>query len=167
MEFRNIKPSEFKGNPFNMIGKQWMLITCGTKEAFNTMTASWGALGVQWNKPVAHCLIRPSRYTYEFMESNDYFTLSFYPEKYREMLNLCGSKSGRDVDKVNATGLTPVTADCGAVYFEEAETVIVCRKLYYTDIDKKHFLTEDIEKNYNGKDYHRLYTAEIVEILEK
>lgn len=167
MKFKSIKPKEFKGNPFQMIGKQWMLLTCGTEESFNTMTASWGAVGIQWNKPVLHCMIRPSRHTYEFMEKNEYFTASFYPEKYREELNICGTRSGRDLDKVRATGFHPAVSKDGAVYFEEAELVFVCRKLYHYDIDKEKFLDPEIEKNYNGEDYHRVYTAEIVEILEK
>lgn len=165
MKFTSIKPSELKGNPFDMIGKQWMLLTCGNEDNFNTMTANWGAVGVLWHKPVLHCYIRPSRYTYDFMENSDYFTASFYPEKYREQLNICGTQSGRDLDKVRATGFTPATADCGAVYFEEAEVVFVCKKIYYQDIDKDHFLASYIGNNYKNEDYHRLYTAEIVEVL--
>ena len=97
-----------KEDALNLIGKQWMLVTAGTSEKFNTMTASWGGLGWLWNKPVAFVFIRPERYTHGFIEASDCMTLSFYGEEYREALKICGTKSGRDIDKVAATGLTPV-----------------------------------------------------------
>lgn len=162
--FKEIKPAEMDENVFELIGKKWMLITAGKKESFNTMTASWGGMGVLWNKNVAFCFIRPQRYTYEFVEKNDTFTLSFYSECYRDALNLCGSKSGRDIDKAKATGLIPIFSD-GGVFFEQADIVIVCKKIYFQDFDAKNFLDENIEKNYSGKDYHRMYVGEIEKIL--
>ena len=167
MEFKKIKPQEIKGNPFEMIGKQWMLITGGNGDGFNSMTASWGALGVLWEKPVTHCFVRPTRHTYNFMESSEYYTLSFYDEKYRDKLTYFGTVSGRDEDKVKGSGLTPKVLDCGAVCYEEASLVIVCRKIYDYDFDPAKFLDPTTEKNYPNKDYHRAYIGEVVEVLEK
>jgi len=141
-----------------------MLITAGDDKGFNTMTASWGGLGVLWNKSVAFTFIRKQRYTYEFTEDNDLFTLCFFDEDYRNALSICGSKSGRDIDKVKETGLTPVHID-GTTYFDEARLVLVCKKQYFQDIDPKNFLNADIEKNYPAKDYHRMYIGEIVKVL--
>jgi flavin reductase (DIM6/NTAB) family NADH-FMN oxidoreductase RutF len=162
--FKEIKSTEMDENVFELIGKTWMLITAGDKKSFNTMTASWGGMGVLWNKNVVFCFIRPQRYTYEFVENNDVFTLSFYSECYRDALNLCGAKSGRDIDKAKATGLIPIYSD-GGVFFEQAKIVIVCRKIYFQDIDPTNFLDENIEKNYSNKDYHRMYIGEIEKIL--
>jgi len=105
-DYKKIDPNDFSGNIIQKIGFDWMLITAGNPEKFNTMTASWGGMGFLWNKPVAFIFIRPQRFTYEFAELNEYYTLHFFEEKYREILNFCGSKSGRDVDKIAKTGLT-------------------------------------------------------------
>lgn len=156
-----------EGNVFSMIGDQWMLITAGTPERCNTMTASWGGLGVLWGANVATCYIRPQRYTYEFVEGSKYFTLSFFGEEYRKALALCGSKSGRDVDKVKECRFTVAAGTGNAPYFEEAELVLVCRKLYRQDLDPAHFLDGEIEKHYKDHDYHRMYIGEIVEAYKK
>ena len=162
--FKEINPNDMDANVFELIGKTWMLITAGDKESFNTMTASWGGMGVLWNKNVVFCFIRPQRYTYEFMEKNNTFTLSFFSECFRDALKLCGSKSGRDLDKVKATGLIPVNAD-GGIYFEQADTVFVCKKIYSQDINPSNFLDANIAKNYPNNDYHRMYVGEIEKIL--
>lgn len=162
--FTQISPVEIKDNVFKAVGKDWMLITAGDDKGFNTMTASWGGLGVLWNKSVAFTFIRKQRYTYEFTEDKDLFTLCFFDEDYRNALSICGSKSGRDIDKVKETGLTPVHID-GTTYFDEARLVLVCKKQYFQDIDPKNFLNADIEKNYPAKDYHRMYIGEIVKVL--
>ncbi len=164
---RNIDPKQIAGNPFAMIGDQWMLITAGTGEACNTMTASWGGLGVLWNAPVATCYVRPQRYTKEFLDREEYFTLTFFGEAYRKALVLCGSKSGRDVDKVKECGFTVKTAECGAPYFEEAELVIVCRKRFAQDFDPANIPGDVKEKQYPNTDYHIMYIGEIVEVLSK
>jgi len=106
--FKEIAPEAVTDNVFTLIGKDWMLITAGTMKSFNTMTASWGGMGIIWGEPVCWCVIRPHRYTYKFMEKSGFFTLAFFEEKYREMLSFCGTKSGKDVNKVKETGLTPV-----------------------------------------------------------
>jgi len=164
-KFMEIEAGRISDNTFKLIGDDWMLITAGTSGKFNTMTASWGGLGILWNKKVCFCFVRPTRHTYNFTEQSDYFTLSFFEEKYRSMLNFCGSKSGRDVDKVAATGITPIQDSTGAVYFSEARLVLICRKIYFQDIDPAHFLDDGIEKNYPKKDYHRMYVGEIIKCL--
>lgn len=165
--FEKIDPKALDQNVFSLIGDQWMLITAGNQDQCNTMTASWGGLGVLWGKPVATVYIRPQRYTLEFVEREDTFTLCFFGEQYRKALALCGSKSGRDVDKVKECGFTVATAE-GAPYFEEADLVLVCKKAYWQDMDPTHFLDGEIDsKWYPGKDYHRIFIGEIVEVLRK
>jgi flavin reductase (DIM6/NTAB) family NADH-FMN oxidoreductase RutF len=129
------------------------------------MTASWGGFGVVWGKNICWIVIRPHRHTYGFVEKAGYFSLSFFNEKYRDALNFCGSNSGKNVDKVKGTGLTPVETGSGNVYFSEARLVIECRKLYFTDIDPSHFIDPAIESNYPAKDYHRMFIGEIVQCL--
>ena len=116
MSFREIDPKTLEGNPFVRIGDQWMLVTAGDQKQYNTMTASWGGLGVMWGKNVAYTVIRPQRFTYEFMEACDTYTLSFYPKEWKPALNLCGSKSGRDVDKAKETGISPVSLEIGRAH---------------------------------------------------
>lgn len=123
-------------NPFKLIGKHWFLLTSGDNRENNTMTASWGQAGVLWNKPVFSAYVRTSRKTFELMEKNEYFTASFFDEKYRSALSYCGSHSGRDVDKAKETGLTPIEIE-GVAAFEEAEMVLVCRKLYTSEMQKR------------------------------
>ena len=123
MGFKETIPELLTDNPFKLIGKDWMLITSGTTASFNTMTASWGGLGVLWEKKVAFCFIRPTRHTYEFVERSQYFTLSFFTERHRKALSFCGSHSGRDTDKIKGAGLTPAHGG-GFVYFEEARLVM-------------------------------------------
>jgi len=160
---QKIDPKTLRENVFSLIGDQWMLITAGDEAKCNTMTASWGGLGVLWNRNVATVYIRPQRYTYEFVESSKYFTLSFLGSEYRSQLKLCGAKSGRDVDKIKECGFTVKTTVTGTPYFAEAELVVACKKLYFSDIDPTHFLDETIEANYRNHDYHRMYIGEIVE----
>lgn len=164
----NFKPCSmdtFKLNPFERIGKDWMLITAGTPDKWNTMTASWGGMGVIWHKPVCTIYVRPQRFTYEFIENSDYFTLSFFGPEYKDELTLCGSKSGREIDKAEATDLTPVTLSQDSVGFAQADFILVCKKLYYQDFNPEYFLDEDISANYPNKDYHRMYIGEVFESL--
>lgn len=165
--FTSVDPKSLDQNVFSLIGDQWMLITAGTAEACNTMTASWGGLGVIWGAPAATCYIRPQRYTKEFVDREEYFTLAFFSEDYRKQLSLCGSKSGREVDKVKECGFTVKTAGCGAPYFEEAELVLVCRKRFAQEMDPSRIPQEIKEKWYPQKDYHTMYIGEIVEVLKK
>jgi flavin reductase (DIM6/NTAB) family NADH-FMN oxidoreductase RutF len=166
MGFQETRPELLVDNPFKLINKDWMLITAGAPGAFNTMTASWGGLGVLWERQVAFCFIRPNRYTYEFVERSSHFTLSFFGEQHRKALQFCGTHSGRDTDKIAGAGLTPVQGD-GFTYFDEARLVLVCRKLYFQDIGPERFLDEAINDMYPQKDYHRMYVGEIVKCLTR
>lgn len=144
-----------------------MLITAGTADKCNTMTASWGGLGMIWGAPAATCYIRPQRYTKEFMDREEYFTLTFFGEEYRRQLQLCGSRSGRNTNKVKECGFTVAAAECGAPYFEEAELVLVCRKRFAQPMDPDRIPQEIKTKWYPKQDYHILYIGEIVEALVK
>ena len=161
--FQKVDPKDLKDNVFSLIGDQWMLITAGTEERCNTMTASWGGLGVLWGAPAATCYIRPQRYTKEFVDREEYFTLSFFDESYRKALSLCGSKSGREVDKVKECGFTVRAAACGALYFEQARLVLVCRKRFVQEMDPGRIPQDVKEKWYPQRDYHTMYIGEIVE----
>jgi flavin reductase (DIM6/NTAB) family NADH-FMN oxidoreductase RutF len=163
--FIEIDPETITDNPFRLFDKDWTLITAGianSNRTYNTMTASWGGLGILWHKKTAICFVRPTRYTYEFMEKNKRFTLSFFEETYRKALNICGTKSGRSVDKVAQAGLTAFEIQPGAVAFKEARLVLVCDKLYTQDLDPERFLDHSIETHYPEKDYHRMYIGEII-----
>lgn len=162
---REINIEEFRENPFTLIGQEWMLITAGTREKFNTMTASWGGLGHLWDKDVAFIFVRPSRYTYEFLEKSAGFTLCFFDESWRNKLLFCGTESGRNVDKVKQAGLSPVFTKGGNVWFEQARLMIECRKIAFADLDPKHFLDPTIHSFYEGPDYHRFYIGEVARIL--
>ncbi|MDE6590764.1 MAG: flavin reductase [Oscillospiraceae bacterium] len=164
--FQKVDPKTLDLNPFSAIGDQWMLITAGTAERCNTMTASWGGLGVLWGAPMATAYIRPQRYTKQFVDENEYFTLSFFPEQYRPQLSLCGSKSGRDVDKVKECGFTVAAAQGGAPYFEQAELVLVCRKRMAMPMDPA-AMPEDVKEKWYKGDYHTMYWGEVVEALKK
>ena len=164
---RNIDPKSIDKNVFSLIGDQWMLITAGSAERCNTMTASWGGLGVIWGAPSATCYIRPQRYTREFVDREEYFTLAFFGEEYRKALQLCGSRSGRETDKIKECGFTVRATECGAPYFEQAELVLVCRKRFVQPMDPANMPQEIRDKFYPEKDYHIMYIGEIVEALEK
>lgn len=158
---------EITDNPFNIIGKEWMLVTAGENNIYNTMTASWGAFGVLWNKNTATIFVRPSRLTYSFIEKYKYFTLSFFEENYREILNFCGANSGRNTDKAGKTGLTPFST-LNSIAFKEARLIIECKKIYSADLIPKNILQAGIaESNYPVKDYHRIYIGEIVSCLKR
>ena len=165
--FKEIKPTEISENALKLIGDDWALVTSGNEEKFNTMTISWGGAGIMWGKPVTFTFIRPQRYTFEFMENNGYYSMSFFNEEYRDALKFCGSKSGRDYDKVKETGLTPKFTENGVPYFEEAKLVLICKKLYAQDLNKESIIdNESVDKWYNN-DFHKMYISEIVKVLCK
>ncbi len=165
--FRTIEPQKIEGNAFEMIADGWMLVTAGTPASWNTMTASWGAMGELWKKKVCFAFVRPQRHTRSFMESSQRFTLSFFDEKYRPALEFCGSHSGRDVDKAAETGLLPFEPMTGAVSFEQASLVIVARKIYTHDLDPSRFLEAGIQDCYPLFDYHRMYIGEVEKVLTR
>lgn len=165
MSFREILPEELAINPFTTIGKEWMLITAGNVDKVNTMTVSWGGVGVFWGKNVVTTYVRPQRYTKEFIDQNDTFSLSVYGNDYKKILGYLGKVSGRDEDKIKESGLT-VEFDGETPYFEEAKLVFICKKLCEGDISPENFdAKENDEKWYPNKDYHRMYISEIKKIL--
>ncbi len=167
MAFVNVDPKKLDVNFFKAIDDQWMLITAGSQDKCNTMTASWGGTGILWHKNVSFAFIRESRYTREFVDNNDYYTLSFFGSNMMKELSYCGSKSGREVDKIKETGLIPVFSD-KAPYFEQAELVLVCKKMYCQKIEKDCFTDSSIiEKSYPNGDWHLMYIGEIVKALRK
>lgn len=162
---KKIDIRDIKESAAAMIGDGWALVTAGDREKFNPMTVSWGALGEIWGKDAAFIFIRPSRFTYGLLEKGGCFTLTFYDKKYRPALSLCGSKSGRDINKAEAAGLTPVFLD-GAVTFEEAKYTVICKTIASQNMDPKGFIDPEIEENYDGGDYHKMYVGEIVGVYE-
>jgi flavin reductase (DIM6/NTAB) family NADH-FMN oxidoreductase RutF len=148
-------------------GKDWFLLTGGdhAKKQFNPMTVAWGSIGVMWGKPFAQVVVRPQRYTNRFMKKYPTFTLCAFPQAYRAALNLCGSTSGRDTDKVKAAGLKPIKSlKVAAPGFAEAELIIECRTMYRDQIRPAGFVDKTVVKNYPGKDYHDVYFGEIVAV---
>ena len=161
---KEINIRELKDNFVKMISNDWALLTAGKSDDFNTMTVSWGGIGELWNKDVCFVFVRPQRYTYEFMEKNGYFSLSFFGGEYKKELGVCGSKSGRDIDKISETGFSPI--DLGkAVGFEQAKVNIVLKKLAYQDMKPDGFIDESIMNNYANNDFHRVYIGEIVKVI--
>jgi len=167
--FRQIDPKEIVGNPFKLIGDEWMLISSRNKLTgkSNSMTASWGGLGVLWNKPVSFCFIRPQRYTKEFVDNSDVITLNFFDETHRNALKICGTKSGRDCDKIALAGLTEFY-DGQAVCFEESRMILVCRKLYVGRLEDTGFIDKSIiGANYKENDFHYVYISEVEKVFVK
>ncbi|MDR2535606.1 MAG: flavin reductase [Treponema sp.] len=162
---------DFCGSPVSRISDEWMLITCGNtadqKGLWNTMTASWGGLGVLWSKNVAFMFIRPTRFTFALANESQLFTLSFFDASYRRSLEICGAASGRDTDKAAQAGLKPIVFSDGSIAFQEAKEIIVCRKLYVHDFDPGQFLDPSIEGLYPVKDYHRMFIGEVLTLRVK
>jgi flavin reductase (DIM6/NTAB) family NADH-FMN oxidoreductase RutF len=166
--FVKIDPSRLTGNCIRIIGDEWMLITAGTPEKFNTMTASWGTMGVLWDKPVAICFIRPTRHTFSFANAGEFFTLSFFTADHRKILNYCGAHSGRNVDKIAATGLKPLLTENNGITFEQSRLCFECRKLYADDLKPDKFIFPSLEtRNYPRKDYHRFFIGEILNCYQR
>lgn len=172
MEFQTIKAEDLSMNVIQSIRYDWLLITGGDKDNYNSMTACWGGIGHLWDNH--HCcfiFIRPSRYTYEFLEKYDYFTIQFFNEKYKDKLHFLGTTSGRDMDKIEKVDFTPIFSKNNSVYYEEAKMVIDCKKIYYQDIDPENFLDKSVDnwykENYPEDGYHRMYVGSIDDILIK
>jgi flavin reductase (DIM6/NTAB) family NADH-FMN oxidoreductase RutF len=153
-------------NVFSLLADRWMLVSAGTKDSWNTMTASWGGLGHLWNKDVAFAFVRPTRHTFGFMEREGLYTLSFFGPQWRDALAICGKVSGRDSDKAALTGLIPVEAVPGAITFEQADFALVCRTMHKQDLDPAGFIDPAIQDHYSH-DYHRLYIGEIIKGLRR
>ena len=166
-QFETISPFGITKNIFSMLDTDWMLVTPGIPEDYNTMTASWGGFGILWKKPVAYVFVRPQRYTYRFMEKYEYLSLGFFPAGYRDALNFCGTRSGKDVNKAAECGLTPIKLPGGGVAFGESELVMECTKKYFSDLNPAHIPDPAIHKLYPANDYHRMYICEISNVYRK
>lgn len=160
--FKPVDPEKLSENFFRVINMEWMLITAGSMDSYNTMTASWGTTGILWNKKVAICFIRPSRYTFEFAEKSQLYTLSFFNDKYHDALNYCGTHSGRKVNKAAATGLKHIETPGGSVSFEQSRLIMECRKLYADFITEDNFIDKGlISLHYRKSDFHKFFVGEI------
>ena len=136
------------------------------KKGVNAMTASWGCMGVLWNKNIAVCFIRPQRYTYGLTEQAERISLAFPDAAYRDAMTLCGRRSGRDCDKLREAGLTTEELD-GVPVIAEAELNLICRKLYVDDLKAGCFLDEELLAHYKDNDFHRVYVCEIERAYRK
>lgn len=164
---KEIKHEDFQENAFEMIGKDWLLITAEKDGKVNTMTASWGGVGVLWNKKVAYIFIRPQRYTKEFIDFSDRLSVCVLPNSYRKELAYLGNVSGKDEDKISNENLKVQKYE-DVPYFDEARLTLICRKLYAQDLKEECFIEKDIiDKWYPEKDYHTMYVVEIEKILSK
>lgn len=166
---------ELELNPTKLFGEDWLALTAGNEErGYNTMTIAWGHLGSLWEReshanrlPTLTCFVRPQRYTKEFMDQEELFTLSHLPTSVRKALAYIGSHSGRDGDKAAAAGLTPVFAH-GTTHFAEADLVLVCRKIYQAPIVEEGFIDKDlVDFNYPKRDFHTMYVGEVVKVLKE
>lgn len=155
---------EFNTEIFSQFDKKWALLTAGNMTKFNTMTISWGGLGTIWGKPVATVYVRKTRYTHEFMDDSDYFTVSFYPEEYKALLGVLGSKSGRDMDKMHLPELTAKAAG-ESVTFEQAQVTLLCKKLFCQELAVENMAGEVAQRFYSKDAVHDMYIGEVLEIL--
>lgn len=165
---KEINYKEMNFNPFNLIGGDWMLVTAGNEQSgCNTMTASWGHLGCLWGKndPTAIIYLRPSRYTKKFVDAEPYFTLCVMDKSFKKQMAYLGTVSGRNEDKIAKAGLTPIYAD-NTVYFKEAKLVLICKKMYQSELQESGFIYQDtIDANYPQRDFHTMYVGKIEKIL--
>jgi len=167
MELRTIDYSQLVINPYDLISRQSLVLTSGSfaEHAFNAMTISWGFLGVLWDKPCMLVAVRPTRFTYTFLERSSDFTVCAFPPAFKRDVAYLGSHSGRDEDKIAKTHLTPIAStQVQTPCYAEAELILECHKIYWSDLDPAHFLDSSIFNNYPRKDYHRLYIGEIIAI---
>lgn len=164
-EFKEIKPEELNKSAFQLIGKDWMLITAEKDNKINAMTASWGGFGVFFAKNVVYIAIRPQRYTKGFVDNSDTFSLTFFDETFRKQINYFGTVSGKDEDKISKSNLTIQYLN-NTPYFEEGKLVIICRKLYSQDFKSEGFIVSELDKKwFADKDYPTLYIAEIEKVI--
>ena len=165
--YKHLSPDKIPGNIIKMLNDDRMIITAGTDEKFNMMTAGWGGMGVLYSKPIAICFINPLNYTYQFMETNDTYTFTFYTEAYHEALLYCGSNSGRDTDKVKGSGLTPITTPSGSKAFSEAWLIIECRKLVGQSLNHDTLFDDKVKAEWTGKQLPKMFIGEIINVWVK
>lgn len=167
MSYKTIKAEELGKNVFNMIGSEWMLVCAEAGGRHNAMTASWGGLGVLWRKNVAFVFVRPQRYTYEFLEKTDKLTLSFFGEEYRDALRICGTKSGRECNKIAEAGLTSFSVNDGFTAFKEASIIMECTKMYAGPLLEENIVDPAVMNEYKNGDFHKMYVVSVDRILVK
>lgn len=171
-QYVKIEATDLPDNVVDLIGKQWMLVTAGNRNSYNTMTASWGAIGYMWGKPATFIVVRDTRHTYRFLEREASFTLSFFSEEHRGALRICGTKSGRDTDKVAEAALTPLETPTGLMSFKEARMIVECKKMFVQEIDTANLTEpykEKVIKDFYTKDTakHEQFISEITNIWIK
>ncbi|MDR1615267.1 MAG: flavin reductase family protein [Campylobacteraceae bacterium] len=160
--------TDFDSSPIRKISQEWIALSSGTKDEYNTMTASWGALGYLWERSIAIVYVRPTRHTYDLMEKQDCFTLTFFDKSLKAKVHkIFGNKSGRNIDKAKEAAVTPIYFDENIIGFEEAKETIVCKKIYFGDFNPNNFLDKEINNFYPAKDYHRVYIGEIKRFYKK
>ena len=165
--FQKVTEDIMEINPFTKIGKDWMLVTAGNEEKANTMTASWGGVGVMWGKEDAYVVIRQTRFTKEFIDKEGKFSLSFPSEKYRKEMKFLGTVSGRDEDKIKEAGIG-INYHDGVPFIDQADMVFICKVMSNTFISKEDFIDKGIDEAwYKDGNYHTLYIAEITDILAR
>lgn len=152
--------------PFDTFHHQWALVTAGSIDDYNTMTISWGGLGTLWSKPVATVYVKPIRHTYNYLEKNDYFTVTFFDEEYKKDLGVLGRLSGRDGDKVAKTSLIAEPIE-ESVTFKQAHTTLLCKKIYAQDLDVSAMPKDVVNVYYKEEAAHRMYVGEVIQVIEK
>ncbi|MEE1003452.1 MAG: flavin reductase family protein [Acutalibacteraceae bacterium] len=165
MAFKEVNIKDLDENFIKLVSDEWMLVAAGNEDNYNMMTASWGYFGEMWGKDTAVTVIRPQRYTKEFIDNEEYFSLSFYGDN-KDIHKICGKKSGRDTDKAKGSGLTPVF-DNNTVYFEQARLVVICKKIYCQKIEPECFVDKSIIDKWYDDDFHYAYVGEIEKVLIK
>lgn len=165
--FKSCNPFSFSDNLLNRINNKWFLITSGHLSNYNMMTASWGMFGILWNMPVAQVFIRPSRYTFEYLNKNNFFSICFFEDTYTDILKLLGSKSGRDFDKMHFDRLSPINYLDKAIFFKEASEILILKKLFNIPLDSSQISSDIKEDFYKEDDFHFIFLAQIIDYLIK
>lgn len=164
--YKNISADKIPGNIIKLLN-DWILITSGTDDKINVMTASWGGLGVLWEKPMSFCFINPTRYSINTMDEGDTYTISFYTEAYKDAMLYCGTKSGRDTDKIKGSGLTPIKTPSGATVFSEAWMILECKKIIAQPIQSESVIVKPSNNDWSKNGYHKMYIGEILNVWVK
>ena len=167
-QWQEIKPQNIDVNAVKLFANDWMLLSAGKDTSMNMMTIAWGALGELWGKPIVTVYVSTDRYTYKFLEENEYFTVTAFPEQFRDKLQYIGSVSGRDEDKVKGSGLTPEFTKLGNPIYKEANLAIECKKIYAEQL-KKELMPLEQRQWYDEKKLgvHMMYIGEIVNVWKK
>ena len=160
--FKTIDPEEITTNFFHELNVNWALLTSGNRDNYNTMTVSWGNTGILWHEPVVIVYCRPQRYTFEFLNKHDYYTLSLFDPEYKHIVQYCGSHTGRNVNKIQETGLKPLFTEKGNIGYEQSKLVLECQIIYSDDIKESNFIDKSLVGSiYPGKDFHRFFIGRI------